>query len=96
MTAKATGMVKGVLSWRKVSLTIKVLEEEGSGLMPLTGWPGANFARSKEYYAFFKAPVEIKEISAPVSAHAPIGRLLPSDTKLYWRGERLGGVASTA
>ena len=49
MTAKATGMVKGVLSWRKVSLTIKVLEEEGSGLMPFTGWPGANFARSKEY-----------------------------------------------
>ena len=49
MTAKATGMIKGVRSWRKVSLTTKVLEEEGSGLMPFTGWPGANFARSKEY-----------------------------------------------
>lgn len=37
MTAKATGTVRGVLSCRKVSLTTRVLEDEGYELMPLTG-----------------------------------------------------------
>ena len=65
-------------------------------MMPFTGWPLLSEFQSYSTLALSSAAVVIKEISAPVSAHAP--RASPSlrVTMLNCSGERLGGLASTA
>lgn len=64
--------------------------------MPLTGCP--SLSSFQEYFtqAFSNADVEISEISAPVSAQAQTGSPLFSLTKLYYKGDRRGGLLVTA